>query len=498
MDITHGADVKNANPLIFSLILVFSYIQSLSAAEEVSPFERLSQLNEQLDAYRGQIADLESEYDAYHPSIQEPLSSMVSLLIEFEDYERVADLQNRQLQLARTNLGLLDLGLIPLLEDIISNQMRMGDWSQVSDTLEHIRYIHASQSNPDVEQQLMAMDRQAHWYMNRVYLDGGRDGVRGFFYGRAIYRRMEELAEETYGEDSLEMIPWLYKRAYNYFQLVELLNARGRFGDDAIDRLVSEDGASRLQSSRRGSINLGNSPYWGPSPIVTVPSSRGSIVPITEPGERIGERYLRDGLILVTRIEELIATQDDVEARAMALIYHGDFQLLMSSGLGYRSYRKAREQLLEAGIAEEKIESFFNTPTAIPAQKYFTTLQDAIDYQQRGLNDFEKPDSNADDEQSIVFTAWSEDLGSSPRPPQDFPLVNTVLDLAYVDLEVNISRTGNVSSVDVISAMPDERGVRRQATRAIREISFRPAIIEGATKRLRDVRIRYLYPQEQE
>ena len=79
-----------------------------------------------------------------------------------------------------------------------------------------------------------------------------------------------------------------------------------------------------------------------------------------------------------------------------------------------------------------------------------------------------------------------------------FPLVNTVLDLAYVDLEVNISRTGNVSSVDVISAMPDERGVRRQATRAIREISFRPAIIEGATKRLRDVRIRYLYPQEQE
>ncbi len=489
--------MKSVKSLIFGLILVFSYTQSLSAAEESDPFERLRQLNVQLDAYRAQIADLESEYDAYHPSIQEPLSAMIALLIEFEDYEQVAELQNRQLQLARTNLGLLDLGLIPLLEDSISNQLRLGDWSQVSDTLEHIRYVHASQPNPDVEQLLMAMDRQAHWYMNRVYLDGDKDGVRSFFYGRNIYRRMDELAEETYGEDSLQLIPWLYKRAYNTFQLVELLNARGRFGDDTIERLVREDGGGRLQSARRGIVNLGNSPYWGPSPLVQTPSRRGTVVPITERGERIGERYLRDGLSLVTRIEELIEAQDDAEATAMALIYHGDFQLLMNIGLGYSSYRSAREQLIEAGIAEERVELFFNKPTIIPAQKYLSTLEEAIAYQQLSRSGLQEADTATDETPDMVFNAWSEDLPSSPQPLQDFPLTNIVPQLGYVDLEFNVSRTGNVSSVDVISASPDERRGRRLASRAVRDISFRPAIVEGDTKRVRDFRLRYYYPIEQ-
>jgi len=40
---------------------------------------------------------------------------------------------------------------------------------------------------------------------------------------------------------------------------------------------------------------------------------------------------------------------------------------------------------------------------------------------------------------------------------------------------------------------PDERLVERRATRALRDIRFRPSIVEGKPKRIRDLQLRYYY-----
>jgi hypothetical protein len=484
---------NSAAALISGLLVAFTCAQPLSAAEQADPFERLRMLNQQLDVYREQISDLESEYDAYYPGIQEPLSGMVSLLIESGDYEQVVELQNRQLQLARSNLGLIDLSLIPLLEEIAANQLRLGDWVAVSDSLEHIRYVIASQPEPDVEQQLLAMDRQAQWFMSRVHLDGE---VRSFFQGRQVYEQMVSLAEETYGENSLEMINWLYKEAYNIFQLVELLNARGRFGSDAIDRLIREDGQGRLQSSRGGFVSVGNAPYWGPSVISQSPLRSNSTTPIIDSGSRIGEKYLREGLNIVTRIEDLLDEGDDAEAKGMSLIYHGDYQVLVGIGLANRSYRQAKEQLLEAGLDESRIELFFNTPTLIPAPEYFTRLEDAIAHQQG--HSMEIADDAGQISTGMIFTAWSEDLPSTSLSIMNAPFLDYELQYDQVEFEFNLSRSSRITSVDILSVSTDNRSVRRRANRAIRDIKFRPSIVQGETNRVRNLRLRYLFPVEQQ
>jgi hypothetical protein len=78
----------------------------LSHAAEDRPLIGSALANaEQLATYQVQIEDLEFEFGPYHSSLIEPLESMIALLNESEDFKRVAQLQSRQLQVMRTELG---------------------------------------------------------------------------------------------------------------------------------------------------------------------------------------------------------------------------------------------------------------------------------------------------------------------------------------------------------------------------------------------------------
>jgi hypothetical protein len=61
------------------------------------------------------------------------------------------------------------------------------------------------------------------------------------------------------------------------------------------------------------------------------------------------------------------------------------------------------------------------------------------------------------------------------------------------DLKFRLSTRGKPSSINVLRTEPDERGVERRAYRALRDIRFRPSIVEGRVKRISDLQIRYYY-----
>ena len=56
--------------------------------------------------YEEQLADLESQFGPYHRSLLEPLQSLSELAQQEGNFDRVAELHNRQLQVMRTVLGL--------------------------------------------------------------------------------------------------------------------------------------------------------------------------------------------------------------------------------------------------------------------------------------------------------------------------------------------------------------------------------------------------------
>jgi len=477
---TIGINKSRVSSLVCNAILLLSLAaQCVFAAENLVPAASSSDNAEELGKYQAQLEELESEYGPYHEGLLEPLGSIVSLLIEQGDYESALAVQSRQLQVTRTTVGFQHPDIIPVLRSIMANQLLLGNWQDISDLLEHIRYLQGTISDLGVEASLQAIDEQAAWYLSRVYLDETSRPARNFFAARSLVREAEKLAVDSFEEDSSELIPWLYKSALNRYHLVELLNAERSLGSDSIDQLIREDGVGRLQ--RYGSNVIDVDRFFG----------IGSRIPVVDADTPIGEAYLREGLGFVKKIAEVVELQQDMEAIAMAKIYHGDFQLLMDRGLGLRDYRKAREMLLEAGLEEERIELFFNRPTLIPVEQFFTRLEDAIDYQQQNLSQLGTVPEAVN--HLGVFTAWSEALPSTAMPVTLDPFGQ--LDLTYnqIDMEFTISSRGGASSIDVITAQPDERKTRREGWQALRDIKFRPAVIEGRARRTRDVQIRYRF-----
>jgi len=289
---------------------------------------------EQLAAYQLQIEDLEFEFGPYHSSLIEPLESMIALLNEDEDYEEVALLQDRQLQVMRTELGFEHPDLVPLLQSIITTQMALGNWVAVSDQLEHIRYLRTTVEGENKEILLAAIQDQIGWLFNRITIEDRREQVRNFFEIRDLYEEIEDIVEDTYGEDSLEAAPWLYKIAYHEYHLVSFLNGSKGLGSES------------LESQNRSGFSSNS--FFG----------NASVIPAIERGRPVGDRYLRDAYSMVKNIQEVVEENSDIEAQAMIKIYRSDFQLLSDRGSAIRSYREARDMLLEAGIAEEEVNWF--------------------------------------------------------------------------------------------------------------------------------------------
>ena len=474
-------------PVITGFLAAAQFGQGLLAAEETGLLQALlARSNELLAVYSSyelELEDLESRFGPYDPSLLEPLGSMISLMIETRDYEQVASLQERQLQLVRTSLGLEHPDVIPVLQNIIANQIRMEDWAAVTNRLQHIRDVTGANNSFSTADLLSAIDDQAYWHLSLVYLQKTDRRALNFMLARALYRGAESLAKDSFGSESPALFPWLYRRAVTEYHLVKFLNAPDGLGSNTLDRLIRKEGRARLRSTSRISIDV--DAIFGP----------GSRIPVVDAGQEIGEAYLRDGLNLIGRMREIAEAEGDTEALAMTRIYRGDFLLLMNIGTAYREYREAQELLREAGIADNRIEAFFNQPTVIPTDRFFTRFEELLRYQRESLEQ-----ASTDKPEGVihvgVLTAWNKSIAAIEKPLKTNSILNVELEYNRVDLSFNISRRGSVTSVDVLVASPDERSVRRKAQRAVRDVQFRPSIVDGEATRLRDVQMRYLLLRE--
>jgi hypothetical protein len=467
--------------LEFLALLCFGALPSHAAEDRLLIGSALANA-EQLAAYQLQIEDLEFEFGPYHSSLIEPLESMIALLNEDEDYEEVALLQNRQLQVMRTELGLEHPDLVPLLQSIITTQMALGNWVAVSDQLEHIRYLRTTVEGENKEILLAAIQDQIGWLFNRITIEDRREQVRNFFEIRDLYEEIEDIVEDTYGEDSLEAAPWLYKIAYHEYHLVSFLNGSKGLGSESVDRLVRREGTFGLESQNRSGFSSNS--FFG----------NASVIPAIERGRPVGDRYLRDAYSMVKNIQEVVEENSDIEAQAMIKIYRSDFQLLSDRGSAIRSYREARDMLLEAGIAEEEVNWFFERPMVIPMETLHLNFADALDELKGRI---EPIASVKDQEMHLgIFTSWTEALISTPMPQSKNAFSLLDHPYKYADVSFSVSSRGKASSVDVLVTGPKELDSKRSISRSVRGIHFRPAIIDNKARRVKDVRMRYQFLDE--
>jgi hypothetical protein len=95
-----------------------------------------------------------------------------------------------------------------------------------------------------------------------------------------------------------------------------------------------------------------------------------------------------------------------------------------------------------------------------------------------------------------TFTGWADNIGFSPMPvaPSSFP--DIALEYGEFDVNLSISRRGRASSVKISGGNELPGRLRNQAVRAVRKIPFRPAIVDGKTKRVITASLIYKIPLE--
>ena len=470
------------------LLIIGIYAAFAPVSGPAAESEQLARSNEillELQRYEARLEDLESEFGPFDNSLLEPLESIAQLMIEQGDYQGVAQVQTRRLGVMRTVLGLEHPDLIPAVQDIIANQKRLGNWEAVSDNLDLIRLIIAANHGNDSDEALEAIDNQARWLLSMLYLDQDRrEQARNFMKAREFYDDLLDLAEDRFGEEDPALYPWYYKRAHSLALLVGLLNTDDGLAGEVVERVIREDGFGRLeQGARRGRFD----------PNFTFGINRR--FPVVTGDEVFGAAYLRQGRGYIDDIADIAEAGGDIETRAMTEIYRGDFNVLLDRNSGSRNYREARELLIEAGIDAPRIDKFFSIPMPIPIPDFYSRFAELEAYQQQRLAQVE---TAAEDLTYLgVFAAWAEAAPTLEKPLNPNPLLNVELPQNRVQLSFNLSSRGSASAINVLSAEPRTRRIEREASRALRDIKFRPYFSDDRSRRLRDLRIVYEFAVEE-
>lgn len=431
-----------------------------------------------LERYQFQLEEFASQFGPMDNSLLEPLSGMLSILVEKGEFEQVAEIQNRQISIMRANFGFENPDLIPLLRSMIQVQQVLGDWESISAHLEHIRFLISAHYGPHSEELLLAMDNQAEWLLARFYLGEVRKQSDNFLHARSLYRDMQQLAKDVYGEDSPDLYTWHYKRAYNLALMVQLLNTKDSFAYEFLNDLVRLDGTFRLQQGSRPASTRGNSlGVWNIR-------SRDFV---------LGEGYLRQAQGFINEIREIAEGYGDKEAQAISHIYRGDYNVLMGRNSGRRQYNEAQERLLEAGISSADIDEFFKKPMPLPIPQFYQRFDDLLAYQRSITAAIDNVPEGV--LYLGIFNAWHENAPAVLKPISPDPLLQIGMPQYLVDLRFTISSRGSVSSVDIIRSVPDDKRIAREGLRAVREIKFRPAIESGKAVRTKDLQMRYIFAQ---
>lgn len=465
----------------FGLISLLMCMAAVAYSAEFPGLRKSQAVLEEVQRIALEIQRIESEQGPYSTDLLEPLQAMVELNQSENDFEEVAIIQSRQLQIMRAELGLDHPDNIALVRAIVATNVRLGEWDEVSDNLDHIRYLQSVNSASGPDSFLEAVADQASWGMVQTIVGESQKRPRELLQVRDLYDELVDLGEDAYGEDSPELAPWLYERALFLYKLVAILNSRNGLASDTLERVVQVDGIGRLQAynSRAGLLN-------------TFQFGRNNRVPILEGDSIIGEAYLRDGLSELKRISRIFEAEGALEAQAMAEIYSGDFRVLTDLGSGRKNYNKARELLREAGISETRVNDFFSQPQPIPMARFVTRFTEAEAQKSASY----KPSISETGESVLEFIALQEDAPTVAMPTDYSQRWGFEMPPEFVEISFNVSSRGVVSSTNFLAASSEDESLRRKAMRAIRGLKFRPRYEGSKSVRVKGVKLQYRFAED--
>lgn len=408
-----------------------------------------------LQAQEEILTELESAHGSLNPSLVRPLRNIIELLREQSEFERAAEFQLRLLAVMEANPSRQSPDWIPMLKEMVVEQVNSGETAGVGDLLLQLRTLSAARNDPVALVQMVEL--QAHWLLTGGAGPTHEDRIDAFLAARdLITNDYVYLVRELFEDNDPKIIPWMYRVALNHHQTVELLTSGSGIGARAKHNLDTHTGAG---------------------------------VPI--------RGFMQHSLNWMQDIGEILEANGDNEGHAMAKLYEADFEFRVSLSNPYRprvyrKYEEARELLREAGVEEDRISLFFGRPRLAPFNRFYHTLEEAITDQESGLAAWRPEQEVA--AHVAIFHAWNNTVPGLMKPVSDHVFWNFPSSSHQVDLQFNINSQGVVSSLKVLYVEPADSSIRKRVRRAVESMRFVPMMENNRRLGLRDVHMRVMVP----
>ena len=116
---------------------------------EISNLQSSIIQQQQIAAYREQVAEMGSEFGPYDQRLLESLQGLTDALIEAGDYAEAGSVIGRRLQLLRRIDGPENPNQLPVIAELINNHIRQQDWRSVTEQFETVYWLRSQDENTD-------------------------------------------------------------------------------------------------------------------------------------------------------------------------------------------------------------------------------------------------------------------------------------------------------------------------------------------------------------
>ncbi len=318
---------------------------------------------------------------------------------------------------------------------------------------------------------------QIFTYLTGATPDGSPQSIPDYLKASKLVDQLEYAAADQYGENDPKMAPWLYLTAMDRYRLAGILASDDeRVSYHELRKMANEGGGKKLTAP-----NIGTNSYW---------TQAGSARSVRD----LRKTFMKEATRKFTEMAEIFENAGNPEAQAMALIYRADFQLLQDWGTPFANYRQAQELMRQAGIPEVRIEAFFGRPQLIPVNRFYLTLEEAIENQEAELAARLHADDPA---RQAPYFAWDASV-PTVRAPLPIESLNAAREtFEPFDLRFRLSAKGDVRAVNVVAATDSGTEQFRNLVReAAYDLHFRPALENGRGQPQSGLHMRFHLPGE--
>jgi len=408
-----------------------------------------------LEEIRSEVLNLQLDYGRLDPRMLEPLEQFSQQLIDAQFFNEALEVLDQAIQIVRFSEGLYSPSQFPFLIRRIETFGNQGNWVEARELIEHATWLLNRQENE----------------INTSWLDSMLQLTDIHLWGVAS----DLLPLQSYHFRQAERLNSTAVRASKF-----ALDPKDTRLPEFIYKQVLQEYLQSVAVEAGGKTSISLRRY----------SSRG--LAHTRRDSRASSYF--SGLYKLAEIYALFESQDqpDLEGMAMVEIYLGDWQVLFgNSEAAARSYARANQLLLDAGIDQLTINRVFAEPKLLPAFNFISSWEQAL----AGLDARDQPSPSVEDVSNFSFRQWSPQFPYS-KAPVDYGADDSLeMDDEYAIFSFNLAgleeggrwhrgrfRKG-VSSprdLELLTINFREPVDRMELENSILNLNFRPKLEDGA------------------